>query len=646
MQAHGTMTADPDEDSGRSLTGIQAGIASVSAVLFAAFVLYTSEFGPWPTLINRAIFLGFAFILVYLRYPLRKKERARAGLVDITAMAVGITACVYIIVQYEWITDNPAESTRISFWLGLALTILVLEGMRRTLGWAFVLVAVAMLLYAYFGDWVPGRWGTRGFDLSEIVETLYLTDRGVWGMVTGIVATVVAMYVVFGAVIFASGGGETFIALSLFLAGRSVGGAAKMATVASGFFGMISGSSAANAATTGMFTIPTMRRLGYRREFAAGVEAAASTGGQVMPPIMGAGAFVMAELLQVPYSAIALAAAIPALLYYLGVFATVHFEAKKDGLKPVPAEMVLALAKILSWRKAAPLFIPLAVLTWSLLRGQSPELAGVRAAAVGLGLYLVLGDWTPASIGARVVTAVKAIESGGKALVMLAFLGVGAQVIISVVTLTGIGVKLSELLISASGGSLAIALVLTAVVCTVLGMGVTTTGDYIIAAAVIGPALVKLGLTPFIANLFIFYWAVSSAVTPPVAAAVFVTAGIAGSRVLQTGGIACRLAASAFVIPFVFAYVPALLLQGSVAEIVVASLASAVGLVTLAAGLTGYLVRRATVVERLALLVAGTSLTVPMLAIRLSGLALLLVVLARQRVAVGREGVAVSQPVG
>ncbi len=630
MTAYIKEASDPESGPQRSLSGIWARVASVNAILFAAFVVYTSEFGPWPTLINRALFLGLALILVFTLYPRRKKRDPRVGFLDIAFMAVGVAACLYIIIQYDWIIDNPAETTAASFWLGLVLVAAVLEGMRRTLGWPFVLVALALLVYAYFGNWFPGRWGTGGFDLGVIVETLYLTERGVWGMVTGIIATVVAMYVVFGAVIFASGGGETFIGLSLWLAGRSVGGAAKMATLASGFFGMISGSSAANAATVGSFTIPTMRRLGYPREYAAGVEAAASTGGQIMPPVMGAGAFVMAELLQVPYLTIALAAAIPAVLYYLSVLSTIHFEAKRKGFKPVPRELIPPLEQILSWRKAAPLFIPVAVMTWNLLAGRTPEVAGVRATVVGLVLYVVLGDWKPAPIRTRVFSALKAFEAGGKGLVMLAFLGVGAQLIISMVTMTGIGIKLSDLVISASAGSLPTALVLTAFVCTVLGMGITTTGDYIIAAAVIGPALVKLGLTPLIANLFIFYWACSSSLTPPVAAAVFVTAGIAASQIMQTALVACRLAIAAFIVPFVFVYVPALLLLGTPTEIIVASVVSTIGLVAFTAGLAGFLVDRASLLERAVLLMAGASLLVPVVAIRIVGLTLLSLLLVKQ----------------
>jgi TRAP transporter 4TM/12TM fusion protein len=322
---------DPEEAPTRALRGVWARFMSVVALLIAAFVLYTSGFGPWPNLMNRAIFLGLAFILTFGLYPLRKGDRAGVSVLDVLAMAAGLAGCSFIVLQFDWIMENPAESTRVSFWLGLLLVALVLEGMRRTIGLPFVIVALAALLYAWMGNHIPGHWGHRGFNLETIIETLYLTDRGVWGQVTGIVATVVAIYVVFGAVVFFTGGGDTFVHLSLWLAGRSTGGAGKVSTVASGFFGMISGSAAANAATVGAFTIPMMRRLGYRREMAAAIEAAASTGGQIMPPVMGAGAFIMAELLQIPYLDIAKAAAIPAALYYLGVGATIHFEARSAG---------------------------------------------------------------------------------------------------------------------------------------------------------------------------------------------------------------------------------------------------------------------------------------------------------------------------
>ncbi len=622
---------DPEEAPARRLGGAWSGVMSAVAAVIAAFVLYTAVRGPWPPLVNRAMFLGLAFILTFGLYPWRRGGQGGVGVLDILCMAGGVAGCLYIIVQEGWIVENPAESTRVSFWLGLALVVLVFEGMRRTIGWPFVLLARVTVMYAYFGYVVPGRWAHRGFDLPTIVETLYLTERGVWGVVTGIVATVVATYVIFGAVIFSTGGGDTFVSLSLWLAGPTTGGAGKVATVASGLFGMISGSAAANAATVGSFTIPMMRRLGYRREFAAAVEAAASTGGQIMPPIMGAGAFVMAELLQISYRQIALAAAIPALLYYLGVGATIHFEAKRTGLRPVPREMISPLRQILTWEKAGPLFAPLAILSWLLLAGRSPQLAAFWATVGGLVLYVFFTSWRPGVIGQRARGALRAIEVGGRGLVMLAFLGAGAQIIIGMITLTGAGIRFSELLISASGGSLATALVLTALICTVLGMGVTTTADYILAASVIGPALVMLGLTPFVANLYIFYWASSSALTPPVAAAVFVTAGLAGAEVVKTGFIACRLAIAAFLVPFMFVYAPALLLQGSPLEILVTTVASAIGVVALAAGIGGYFARPASLLDRVLLLAAGVLLVVPGVVTDALGLGLLAATWAKQR---------------
>jgi TRAP transporter 4TM/12TM fusion protein len=628
--------ADPEETPTRALGGLWGRVTSVTAVVLAAFVLYTSAFGPWPNLMNRAIFVGLAFILTFTLYPWRRGAGAGVGLLDVAMIVLGVAGCAYIVVQYEWIMENPAESTTVSFWLGLAVVVLVLEGMRRTIDWPFVVVAAVMIVYAYFGNWIPGRWGHRGFDLPTIVETLFLTDRGVWGVVTGIVATVVAMYVVFGAVIFFTGGGDTFVSLSLWLAGRSTGGAGKVATVASGLFGMVSGSAAANAATVGAFTIPMMRRLGYRREFAAAVEAAASTGGQIMPPVMGAGAFVMAEMLQVSYLSIAAAAAIPALLYYLGVGATIHFEARRGGLPALPADMIPKIGDVLAWRRSLPLFVPLVALVWILLAGRTPQAAAFWATALGLLIYLAAGGVRPDELRRRGRAALRAVEAGGRGLVMIAFLGAGAQIIIGMITLTGVGIKLSELLISASGGSLVTALLITALICTILGMGVTTTADYILAASVIGPALVKLGLTPFTANLFIFYWASSSALTPPVAAAVFVTAGLAGSPVMRTGIIACRLAIAAFLAPFMFVYAPALLLQGSLTAIVVTALASALGVVALAAGIGGWLVGPAPPLDRALLLLAGALLVVPGYTTDAVGLGLLLAVGARQRLAAAR----------
>jgi TRAP-type uncharacterized transport system fused permease subunit len=302
------------------------------------------------------------------------------------------------------------------------------------------------------------------------------------------------------------------------------------------------------------------------------------------------------------------------------------------GVSTKPGQLHPAIALILHWRRSLPLFLPLAVLIWDLvIEARTPQYAAFRATVVGGMLYVALGSWRGPALHERLTGMTRALEGGGKGLVMLAFLGAGAQVIIGMVTLTGVGVKLSELLIAASGGSLVTALLLTALICTILGMGVTTTADYIFAASVIGPALVTLGLTPFVANLYIFYWASSSAVTPPVAAAVFVAAGLAGAEVTRTGVIACRLALAAFLAPFMFVYAPALLLQGSWGEIALTSIASAIGVVALAAGIGGYFARTASLLDRGLLLASGVLLVVPGLLTDLLGVGLLVAVWLKQR---------------
>ena len=606
----------------RELAGGWGVYAAVVAFVWAAFVLWTSGHGPLPSLQNDAVFLGIALALGLPSFAARRAApRRRPTASDLALVASGVFCCGYTAIGWERLINVVTEPEPLDYVVGVASVLLALELTRRVIGWSMVVIAAVLILYALFGAYIPGVFSHRGFTPTDIVEGLYLGTIGKWGTVSGIVSTNVAVFVVFGAVIYHTGGADAFKDVALAIAGRQTGGAGKVATIASGLFGMISGSAAANAATVGSFTIRLMKRLGYRAELAGAIEAVASTGGQIMPPIMGAAAFVMAELIAVPYAHIAAAAAIPALLYYLGCGAAVHFQARRLGLLAVPDELIPRARELLSWRRTGPLAVPVAILIAMLADAYTPPAAAFYATASAIVLF-VFGDLRPDGMLARGRTIVGALVQGGRGLVILAVLGASADIIIGLFGLTGLGVKISAEIIALSHGSLLAALGLTAMVCTVLGMGVTTTADYVLASSVIGPALAALGMAKLNAHMFIFYFAASSALTPPVCAAVFVAAGIAGSDWLKTAYQACIIGIVAFVVPFVFAYNPSLLLQADLGTILIDFARAGAATVVGAAALAGTFVGKLAPWQRLAFGLAAVLAVWPAAAVWLSGLVL------------------------
>jgi TRAP transporter 4TM/12TM fusion protein len=622
-----------DEPDTRPLRGRLAAAAAALAVAFALFHVGTAApfGGAFPDLIQRSLHLAFAFALAFVLYPARpgRSPGHRPSGVDVLLAAGALTALGYVIVHYDWIMENPGESTPAARLLGTVLTLVTLEAARRTIGLVFTALAALAIAYAWWGAFIPGVWGHRGFGWVTIQESLYLSTQGILGPVTGISATLVAVFLVFGAVLYHTGGGETFVDLAKLLAGRSWGGPAKVSVFSSAFFGTISGSAVANVVVDGIFNIPLMKRMKYRPEFAAAVEATASSGGQIMPPVMGAGAFIMAELLQIPYVQVAVAAAVPAVLYYLGCGAAIHFEARRLGLARVPPELMPRAREVFAWRRSAALFVPVVLLTWFLLQGYTAQTSTFWSIVASLALFVASAtSWADAR--ERTLGLWRAFEAGGRAIVQVATLIAAAGIIVGMINLTGVGVKLSEFIIAASGQSLLAALFFAMLVCLILGMGLPTTAAYVLAASVVAPALIKLGALPLAAHLFVFYFAIISAITPPVCAAVYVAAAIARADWVRTGLVATRLGLAGFIAPYMFVYAPALLLQGPPLEIAWAALSACVGVVSLAAGAMGFLRRPAGPLERGALVVAALLLIKPGIYTDLAGFALLGAVLLWQ----------------
>jgi TRAP transporter 4TM/12TM fusion protein len=633
---------DPDEAVARSLKGPMAVIASVIALMFSLFQLYTGVFGAFPDLIQRSIHIGFAMVLAFCLYPATNRSaKDRFSVVDFIGMILGIVVCTHAAINYDRIMTNPGVSSMWDLALGIVATLLVLEMTRRILSWILPAIGVLTILYAYLGPYLPDLFAHRGFSLDYIIETLYMSTAGIWGMVTGVSATILAGFLIFGAILFYTGGGEIFVDLAKAIAGRSYGGPAKVSCISSGLFGTISGSAVANVVVTGSFTIPLMKKLGYKPEFAAAVEATASTGGQLMPPVMGAGAFIMAEFLSVPYAKIAVAAAIPALLYYLGAISSVHFRARKVNLQRLPKELIPSLKKTLP--KSGSLFIPVIVFVYLMLSGHDPTTSVLWATGASVALHLVTARRF-ITLKQRAWNLVLALEAGGKSIVLVASLCACAQIVIGMVNLSGLGIKLTEMILGLSMGIEFLGLFFTMIVCLILGMGLPTTAAYVLAASVASPALVKLGVIPMAAQLFVFYFAIISAITPPVCAATYAAVAIARSKWWESGWFAVRIGLAGFMVPFLFVYVPNLLLVGSPIEIFWNSLVSALGVMAMAGVAMGYFGDRNRWYESLLLAVGALFLLKPGLITDLIGLSMVAVIyiLQKRRHAAAAETLSVS----
>lgn len=584
----------------------------IVAIALSAFQIYTSWFGPFMNLIQRSIHLGFAFVLLFALYPLRKRsaERNEIRWYDWALIAFTLVCTIWVIVNAERFIENPMEGTTFDLVLGAIMTLLILEGARRILGFVLPTIAVITILYALLGPYLPGMWAHNGFSLSLILDSLYTSSVGMWGFIVGISANLIAGFLIYGVMLQKTGGGETFVDLALIIAGRSHGGPAKVSCFSSAFFGTISGSAVANVVVDGVFNIPLMKSLGYKKEFAAAVEATTSTGGQLMPPIMGAGAFVMAEILGISYARVAIGAAIPAILYYLGCYTGIHLEAQKMKLKPLSPEMIPSFRKKVLPR-SLPFFLPVSILVYLLSTGYNPPMAVLYSLLISVGWHLLSGLRNRELLRVRLKQIISCLDVGGRTICVVAALCGCAQIIVCMFNMTGVGVKFCQLIIDLSHGNTFLTLFLGMIIALILGMGLPTTAAYILAASVVGPVIVRLGAEPLAAHLFIFYYAIIAAITPPVCGAVYVAAAIARSNWWRTGLIATRLGIAGLIIPYLFFYGPSLLLYGSVWEVIINSVTAALGVIALSAGVMGFYLRPVGWVERLLLLTSAGLLVVP-----------------------------------
>ncbi len=595
-------------------------VIALIAVAMSLYHLTIAFIGAPQPLFFRGTHLLFALTLVFLIYPgFSRREGAHASWLDFLFIAGAAVTIAYIWINHDHLltrfvfVDDPTQAELV---LGTIFTFIVLEATRRVIGWALPLTAIVFLIYgAFIAKSRP----------EQIIEILYLTTEGIFGPTLGVSAAYVIMFVLFGAFMERTGIGQLFMDFALSLTGHTAGGPGKVAVVSSSLFGTVSGSAVANVLVDGPITIPLMKRTGFRPPFAAAVESVASTGGQIMPPIMGAAAFVMAEFLGVSYFQVAVWAFIPALLYYLAVFFAVHFEAKRVGLMGLPRSEIPRLRDVM--RERGHLFIPILVILFGLMAGYSAPLCALAATFTCVPVALMRKTTRK---GITWMTIWHALEDGAKNSVAVAMACACAGIVIGIITLTGAAINFTAVVVGLSRELLALALILTMLAGIVLGMGMPTTPAYIVMVALLVPAIIKLGAIPPAAHMFAFYFAILSAITPPVALAVYAASGLAKASFWESGWAAMRVGAAGYIVPFMFIFEPSLLMIGEWQAILTAVTTASIGVICLAGGLFGYFWRAAHLWERALLLMAAVSLIKPGLVTDIVGFGTLGLVLLNQ----------------
>lgn len=606
LSADEVMQKFDKESDKREVKGIWNIIINAICIAFAVFQLYTATFGVLDAHLQRAIHLAFGFLLIFLLYPGRKSwSRSSMNPLDVLLAIVGAASALYIVVNYQELVLRAGMNNETDFVVGVIGTLMVFEAARRVVGWPMITVALFFMIYAFAGPYIPGIMAHRGVQVQELFDHLFFTTEGIFGTPMGVSSTFIYLFILFGSYLEATGLGKFFIDLANAIAGWAAGGPAKVAVLSSGLMGTVSGSSVGNVAGTGAFTIPMMKKLGYRPAFAGAVEAAASTGGQLMPPVMGAAAFLMAEFVGVPYFDVVKAAVIPALLYYIGVWLGVHYEAKKYGLKGTSREELPKFGPL--FMEKGHLALPLAVIVYLLVSGYTP----MRAALAAIVLSIVCACLRKSTrIGFREI--VQGLIDGSKGVLGVLIACATAGIIIGVVTKTGVGLKVATALLDLSGGQLLPAMFFTMVTSLILGMGVPTTANYVITSTIAAPALVQMNVPVLAAHMFAFYFGIVADVTPPVALAAYAGAGIAGANPMRCGVIAAKLAIAAFIVPYIFVLAPELLMiHATPLTITLSALTAIVGMWGVSVAMIGFCQNLLNLPQRVLFLAGGIGMIIP-----------------------------------
>lgn len=586
----------------RNFTGwMKIAMISVAAGL-SIFAIYTNGFSTIQEIYRNGIFLGFLLALTFILYPATKKSsKTKVSILDIVFLILGLAGVGYIVLFYTEIHVERQSQAIIQDYIFAIITIVVLlEASRRTIGIFIPLLSAIAIVYAMFGPYFPGMFGHAGFSIERLLYRMYMTTEGIFGMTLSIASTYIVLFILFGAFLTVSGASQFFNELALAIAGRRRGGPAQVAVISSALTGSLSGSAVANVATTGSFTIPLMKKIGLTPRFAGAVEAAASTGGMIMPPIMGAAAFIMAGFLGISYTTIILAAIIPSLLYYASLIIAIDIEAKKQGLKGLSKESIPQVKRVILERGI--LVLPIIIVIGALLMGRTPLYAGFAGI-----ISVIIASWLTKDKSTRVTPkkAFDALVDGARGTIQVGVACASIGIIIAVVTMTGLGSTFAYNIIELAGGTMILILILVMITCIILSLGLPSTALYIVVAVTAAPALINSGINPLAAHFFVFWFGALSNVTPPVALAAYTAAGIAGADPMKTSWTALKLALPGFIVPFMIAYNPILIMQdpsggtASFVSVIVPFVTALIGIFGLAVSINNFFNIKLNIIERI-----------------------------------------------
>ncbi|MDI6705869.1 MAG: TRAP transporter permease [Bacillota bacterium] len=599
-------------------------IIKIIAIVFALFYFYSAGFGIISTESNRGLFLLFVNSLCLLLYPANKKKADSKVLavIDLLVLILGSASIIYWINQYsKYCQFRSGMPNQWDLLFGVILVIVSLEVTRRVTGNVLMVLGFVFVVQLYLGPYLPGIFAHKGFTISRIIEFNFSTMEGIFGTIASVFATYVMPFLIFGAFLNKTGGGEFFIDLARALAGRISGGPALIAVGGSCLFGSISGSPVANVVATGSFTIPMMKRVGFKPEFAAAVEAAASTGGQFMPPVMGAGAFILATVTETPYSKIVIMAIVPALLYYISLISMVYFNARKNGLQGLKKEELPKASEV--FRKGWYFSFAVVIAIVLIMSGYSPALT-----AFWTTIFLIVCALVRKENRFTMNDFIEALNEAARSSLVVGATAGTLGLVMGGITLSGLGVKFSAMILALSHGNLILNIILISLVATIIGMGLPTTASYIVLSILAAPSLIHLGVAPVQAHLACFWLSMASNITPPVCVAAFAGASLADAEPMKTGFAAFRLGMYLYIMPFVFVYLPQLLLIGAIGDILEILIAHLIATFTFSAAMQGWLFRKLNVIERLVFAAITAMLFVPSIMVDLIAVGILIVIAA------------------
>jgi len=582
--------------------GTPALILKIIAITMSFYQIWEVLLGALDPIQHESIHLAFILVLTYFIYtPSKSINIKKITIMDILCIILVIASAIYFFLNTERIVTRAPMFDPLSNWdifFGIIIVVLSFEGVRRTLGGPITFVILVFFLYIFFGHHLGGLLWHRKLNLMDIVDQLTYTLNGIWGSPIAVSSTFVFMFILFGSFLREAKAGDFFFKISNAIMGKSIGGGAKVTIVAAALFGMISGSPTANVVTTGSITIPLTKKLGYKSTFSAALAAVACTGGSIMPPVMGSAAFLMATVAGIPYVEICIAAIIPALFYYLSLLAVVHYQAKKDNLKSLPPDKIPKLLNVI--KTEGYYFLPFIVVIAALLEGRSPSMTAIYGI-----ITIMIISWFKKDTRMTFAKIMKALERGAIIAIKVTTACAGAGMVIAGIMSTGLGGKVAAIILNVAGSNLSLTLIVVAIICIILGMGMPVAAAYVITAMLAVPALIQLNVSTMAAHLFVVYFAVISAITPPVAVAAYAAAGISGSNPNTVGFTAVKLGLAGFVVPFMFVYNNSLLFEGSIFNIIFSFIIGALGLCSIAIAIVGYFSENLLLWERFIFFVFG-----------------------------------------